>query len=102
MNQIILVGRLVNEPEIKERESGKEACSITLAVNRSFKNTDGIYETDCIPCILWQGIAENTKEYCHTGDVIGIKGRLQTTNGELEVIAEKVTFLSSKRNEENE
>ena len=103
LNQLVLVGRLANELELKESENGKKYCSITLAVPRSFKNADGEYDTDFIDCMLWQGIAENTKEYCHKGDVIGIKGRIQTNDNKIQIIAEKVTFLSSKKaeNEDN-
>ncbi len=104
MNQVVLVGRLCQDPEVVSTEKENQRSVITLAVNRPFKNSDGIYETDFIRCILWNNIALNTFEYCHTGDVIGIKGRLQTRNYEdenknkkfiMEVIAEKVTFLSS-------
>ncbi len=110
MNQVILVGRLCQEPEIATFDD-KQRSVITLAVNRSFKNSDGIYETDFIRCILWNNVALNTFSYCHTGDVVGIKGRLQTRNYEdeekkkkfiMEVIAEKITFLSSNKNSEKE
>ena len=109
MNQIILVGRLTSDPEIITTEKDKKMSAITIAVTRSFKNTEGIYESDFIRCILWNNIALNTCEYCHTGDVIGVKGRLQTRSYEdenknrkyiTEVIAEKITFLSSKKTEE--
>ncbi len=101
MNQVVLVGRLCQDPEIINKEKENQSGIITLAVNRPFKNIDGIYETDFIRCILWNNIALNTFAYCHIGDVIGIKGRLQTKNHKdekfsMEVIAEKVTFLSSK------
>ena len=112
LNQIVLVGRLVSDPEIKETESGKKVSNITLAVNRSFKNEEGIYETDFIDCILWNGIATNTSEYCKKGDLVGVKGRVQSTivsddsksideskKNELQIVAEKVTFLSSKKEE---
>lgn len=110
MNQVVLVGRLTSEPEIITTESDKKKTAITIAVARPFKNTEGIYESDFIRCILWNNIALNTCEYCHTGDVIGIKGRIQNRSYEIddetkyitEVIAEKVTFLSSKRQEEAE
>jgi single-strand DNA-binding protein len=104
MNQVILVGRLTSDPEVITTESNKKMTAITIAVGRSFKNQDGIYETDFIRCVLWNNIALNTCEYCHTGDVIGVKGRLQTRSYEdenkekkfiMEVIAEKITFLSS-------
>lgn len=115
LNQIVLVGRLVSDPEIKETESGKKVSNITLAVNRSFKNEYGIYETDFIDCILWNRIATNTSEYCKKGDLVGVKGRVQSTivsddsksideskKNELQIVAEKVTFLSSKNKESND
>ena len=106
LNQIILVGRLVQGPEIKELENGMRISYITLAVPRSWKNADGIYETDFIPCLLYKGIAENTAEYCKKGDVIGVKGRIQTKQEEtkniIEIVAERVTFLSSRKGTEEE
>ena len=96
LNQIVLVGRLVSDPEINETENGKKVSEITLAVSRSYKNSEGIYDTDVIPCIVWNVMAENAAEFCKKGDIIGVKGRLQRLEGnELQVVAEKVTFLSS-------
>ena len=104
LNQSILVGRIVREPEVRETESGTKVSNITLAVPRSYKNVNGEYDTDFINCVLWKGIAESTAEYCQKGDLIGIKGRLETRTIEteeipkhntIEVVAEKVTFLSS-------
>lgn len=108
LNQVVLVGRLVQNPEISPLENGKKKSSITLAVSRSFKNMDGEYETDFINCVLWNGIAENTCEYCKKGDIVGVKGRIQTRTAlqedsqkkyYVDVVAEKVTFLSSKKEE---
>ncbi len=108
LNQTVLVGRLVSDPELRETDNGNKVTNITLAVPRSYKNVNGEYDTDFIPCVLWKGIAENTAEYVKKGDLIGIKGHLQTRNLELdenikrqsvEIIAEKVTFLSSKKQE---
>ena len=100
LNQIVLVGRLVEDLEIKENENGKKVAYITLAVQRAFKNVDGVYETDFIECILWQGIAQSTSEYCKKGDLIGVKGRIQSNNKKIEIVAEKVTFLSNKKENE--
>lgn len=106
LNQVILVGRLVRNPELTITDTGKKRSFITLAVSRGYKNADGEYETDFLDCTLWTGIAENTHEYCKSGDVIGVKGRLQTwmlenedgtKSKKMEIIAEKVTFLSSSR-----
>ena len=108
LNQTVLVGRLVQDPKIYETENGNKITSITLAVPRSYKNINGEYDTDFIPCVLWKGVAENTAAYCHKGDLLGIKGRIQIRKAEgeeknyniTEVVAEKVTYLSSKRTDE--
>ena len=104
INQIMLVGRLVKTPDLFITESGKKGSFITLAVGRPYKNQNGEYETDFLDCTLWTGIAENTAEYCKTGDIIGIRGRIQsriidnadgTKQKIMEIVADKVTFLSS-------
>ena len=103
LNQVIMVGRLVSKPIVEENENGKKVCNITLAVPRSYKNAEGIYETDFIKCTLWNVIAENIVEYCNKGDVISVKGRLQCLSGnELQVVAEKVSFLSSGKTKKGE
>ena len=113
LNQVILVGRLVKTPDLFVAESGKKGTIVTLAVSRAFKNLNGEYDTDFLDCTLWTGIAENTAEYCKKGDVIGVRGRLQsriiekddgTKYKKMEIIADKVTFLSSGKadSEENE
>ena len=104
LNQSVIVGRLVSDLEVKETEMGRKVTNLLIAVPRSYKNAEGEYETDFIDCILWAGIAESTAEYCKKGDLLGIKGRLQSREVDgkrvLELVAEKVTFLSSKKNEE--
>ena len=111
LNQMILVGRLTRDITIEKNkekdipQENKKYAVISLAIPRSFKNAEGEYETDFIDCSLWNSIAENTAEYCKKGDIVGVKGRLQTSNYEkedgskvfkLDVVAEKVTFLSSR------
>lgn len=106
LNQAIIVGRIVKDPELRQTESGKNVTNVTLAVPRPYKNNDGEYDTDFISCVLWRGIAENTVEYCKKGDLVGIRGHIQTRTAEIneetkkqyvEVVADKVTFLSSRR-----
>ncbi len=107
-NLVYLIGRLVSDPELKTTENNKEYTTITLAVQRNFKNQDGIYETDFIKCSLWNGIASNTHEYCKKGDLVGIKGRIQVRSYEenketkyiTEIIVDKISFLASKKIEE--
>ena len=105
MNQTVLVGRIVQDPKITELEDGKKVCNITVAVPRSYKNANGEYDTDFIRSTMWSNIALNTCEYCKQGDLIGVKGRIQTRVIEKdnskqsiqEVIAEKVTFLAKSK-----
>ncbi len=110
LNQVVLVGRIVYDLELKKNDSGKKYLSLMLAIPRSFKNIEGTYDTDFIRCIVWDNVASNTSEYCKKGDIVGLKGRLQSRLVErnekkesiMEVIGEKVTFLtSSKEKEEN-
>lgn len=98
LNQVILVGRLSHDLEIKEIEENKKGLDIVLAVPRSFKNSEGIYETDFINCKVYDNMASNVLDYCKKGDLIGIKGRLQVVDNNMVIIAERVTFLSSKSN----
>lgn len=96
INSLVIVGRLVSDPEIKETKNGNKVTNITLAVPRSWKNVNGEYETDFIPVTLWKQIAETTTEYCKKGDSIGVKGRLARLSGEdLTIVAEKISFLAS-------
>ncbi len=109
-NLVYLIGRLCEDPDIKKYDDGKSMLTINLAVQRSYKNENGIYETDFIRCILWNGIAAHTSEYCKKGDLVGVKGRIQTRSYEdndekkyiTEVIVDKVSFLASKRDTDNE
>ena len=107
LNNVTLVGRLTRDPEVKiNKKTKKSRCFITLAVGRSYKNADGEYDADFIDVTVWDQLADNLAEYCHKGDVVGIRGRIETSsyddeNGEMKkstvVIAEKITFLSSKK-----
>ncbi len=110
LNQVVLVGRLVRKPELKEAENKSKFAYITLAVPRTFKNINGEYDCDFVDCILWDAAASNTVEYCDKGDIVGIRGRIQTRMVEedkekekvLEIICERVSFLTSKHQEEIE
>ena len=107
LNQIVLVGRIAKCPEVKVTETGKKYASLTLAVPRTYKNVNGEYDTDFLDCTLWTQVAEATSEYCSTGDMIGVKGRVQnriieasdgTRRRKTEIVAERVTFLTSNPN----
>lgn len=107
LNQIVLVGRMTKDISVNKSEKGSRVATLRLAVPRSFKNSEGTYDTDFIDCVLFDNIADNTAEYCKKGDIVGMKGRIQSRVIEkednkdyvMEIIAEKVTFLSSKKQE---
>lgn len=110
LNNVVLVGRLTSDPELKEVGKEGKVVNFTIAVQRSYKNTDGEYEADFINCNVWNAIAENMKEYCHKGDLVGVKGVLQSSSYEdkegnkrykTDVRVDKVTFLSSKKVEQD-
>ena len=103
LNQVVLVGRIVKTPELRVTDNGKKTAIVTLAVPRNYKNSNGEYDTDFLDCTLWTNVAENTTEYCQTGDMVGVKGRIQTRviqnedgtkKKKTEIVAEKVTFLA--------
>ena len=96
LNQVVLVGRITEIPETEEKNK------IIISVPRAFKNSDGEYDVDFIPVQLFKPLNESVKEYLTTGDLVGVKGRLQVIDKELLVVAEKLTFLSSKSKEEEE
>lgn len=107
LNQVVLVGRIVRSPELRVTENGKKTATVTLAVPRNYKNMNGEYETDFLDCTLWTNVAENTTEYCQTGDMVGVKGRIQTRviqnedgskKKKTEIVAEKVSFLAQAPN----
>lgn len=97
LNQVVLVGRLVSDPEVKETSSGTSISRITLAVPRSYKNINGEYETDFISCVLWKLMAINTKEYCRKGDIVGVKGRIESNVYEKMVIRNILLMLLLKK-----
>lgn len=108
MNNYMCVGRLVADPEVKETESGKSYSNITIAVPRSYKNADGEYETDFLDCTLWDTVAKTTTEYCKKGDMVAVRGRLETRIYETDsgekrkatnIVAEKISFLQSNPKE---
>lgn len=111
MNNFFGVGRLVADPEVKESENGKKYSNFTIAVQRSYKNADGVYETDFLDVVSFGPMAETTCEYCQKGDMVGVKGRVETSSYENEdgekrkstqIIADRITFLSSSKNKETE
>jgi len=78
LNQVVLVGRLTRNISVNKSNKGFKVATVSLAIPRSFKNSEGIYDTDFVDCIAFDTIAENTSEYCHKGDIVGNKSKRYT------------------------
>ena len=105
MNKVILIGRLVKDPEMRYTQSGKGVCSFTLAVDRRFSK-EGQQTADFIPIVAWNKLAEIVGDNLTKGRRISVEGRMQVRNYDAqdgtkryvtEVIADEVEFLDSKR-----
>lgn len=104
LNQTVLVGRLTQDLNKELIDNDGKVCQITISVPRSYKNDDGKYDVDFIPIVLTDNIGKNVCEYCKKGDVIGIRGRIESFKEKelynVKVIAERVTFLSNSKDAE--
>ncbi len=105
LNNVILVGRVTEDPQLKVLESGHKVVNVTLAIQKPFRNEENEYETDYIPVQAWMRTAEIVCDYIGKGSILGCKCRLQTRVIEInekkyrtiDVIAERISFISTKQ-----
>ena len=105
-NLVSIIGRLTKDPELQTSENDKSYSNITLAIQRSYKNSEGIYDTDFINTTLWEDQAKNACEHCHKGDILAIRGRLENykdkeDNTRLKLVPEKIAFLGRTNIDKN-
>lgn len=107
LNRIILIGRLVADPELRYTQSGIAVATFRLAVDRPFTNREGERETDFIDVVAWRKLAETCAHNLTKGRLTAVDGRLQVRSYEdnqgirrrvAEVVAEDVRFLDRPRN----
>ena len=105
INNVVLVGRLTRDVDLRYTSNGTAYASFTVAVERNFKNQNGEKETDFINCAMWRKAAENFANFTHKGSQVGIEGRIQTRNYEnqqgqkvyvTEVLAENFSLLEPR------
>lgn len=105
MNNVVLVGRLTKDPELKYTTNGIANLRFSIAVNRTFNSQNGERQADFINCVAWRGQAENMAKFLHKGSLIGVQGRIETgsyqapdgtTRYTTDVICENVHFLEPK------
>ena len=105
MNNIVLMGRLTKDPELRSTSNGNSVCSFTLAVDRNFAADGKERESDFIPVVAWRGTADFVSKYFQKGSMMAVQGALQTRKYEdkdgnkrtaFEVIASQISFCGGK------
>ena len=106
LNQIIIMGRLTRDPELRRTQSGTAVCSFSVAVDRDFKSQSGEKETDFIDVVAWRSTAEFAAKYFTKGRMAIVEGRLQirpwtdkdgNNRRSAEVVVDNIYFGDSKR-----
>ena len=105
INNVVLVGRLTRDPELRTTNSGTSVCSFTIAVDNRQKNPDGTKSASFIPCTAFQQSADNMSKFLKKGSLVGIVGRLNQRSylnkdnikvTVIEVLCDSVQFLEPK------
>lgn len=111
INNVVLVGRMTRDAELRYTPSNQAVATFTLAVNRNFKNQNGEREADFINIVIWRQQAENLANWAKKGTLLGITGRIQTRNYEnqqgqrvyvTEVVADNFQILESRATREGQ
>jgi single-strand DNA-binding protein len=110
LNQVTLMGNLTRDPDLRETPTGQKVTSFGLALNRSYKDSNGewLEATDFVDIVCWGPLAERVDQYLSKGRKCLVQGRLQSRNWEqdgqkrskVEVLASDVTFLDSRGSSE--
>jgi single-strand DNA-binding protein len=106
VNQVILMGNLTRDPELRQTPNGQNVCGFGLALNRAYRTQSGDWQeaTDFIDIVTWGPLAERVSQYLAKGRRVLVQGRLQSRSWEqdgqkrskVEVVANDVTFLDSR------
>ena len=111
LNRIVLIGRLVADPQLRYTQSGVAVTSFTLAVNRSFVSQSGEREADFNDIVAWRKLAEVCANHLNKGRLVAVEGRLQIRSYDdqngirrkaAEVVADQVQFLDWGRDSEGQ
>ena len=108
INNVVLVGRLTKDVEIRKTQSGLSVASFTVACDRRLsqeQKNNNEQSADFISCVAWRGSADFLGKYAHKGDTVGVEGRIQTRNYDrdgqkvyvTEIIANNVSILHSNQ-----
>lgn len=104
-NKVVLVGRLTHDPELRYTNNGVPIVRYSLAVNRNYKNADGVQETDFLSIVSWRKLAEISAKFLKKGKLVLVEGRVQSRKYQaqdgsprttVEIQAEQMQMLDSK------
>jgi len=106
INNVVLVGRLTRDIELRKTQSGLSVASFTIACDRRLsqeQKNNGEQSADFISCVAWRGSADFLGNYAHKGDTVGVEGRIQTRSYDrdgqkvyvTEIVANNVSILHS-------
>ncbi|MED0689937.1 single-stranded DNA-binding protein [Bacillus licheniformis] len=110
INNVVLVGRLTADIDLRYTQTGTAVGNFNLAVNRTFTNQNGEREADYIRCVAWRKTAETAANFVGKGSLVGIQGRIQTRHYDneqgqriyiTEVVAESIQYLDSRNKSNN-
>ena len=111
INQVVLVGRLTKDADLRYTSGGQAVATFNLAVNRNFTNQSGEREADFVNCVIWRKPAETLANYAKKGTLLGIAGRIQTRNYEnqqgqkvyvTEVVCDNFQLLEPKKDNQQQ
>lgn len=104
LNNVILMGRLVADPDMRVTTSNKSVVNFRIAVDRAYSKGNN-KQADFITIVAWENTADFVYKYFHKGDMIALRGEIQTRNYEdnsgnkrtaTEVLAREVSFCGGK------
>lgn len=111
INRVVLVGRLVRDPELRKTTTGNAVCTFTIAVDNRTKTPEGNRTASFLPCVTWMQLADTISKFARKGMLVGVEGRLNqrsfdrkdgTKGNIVEIICDSVQFLEPKAASANE
>ena len=110
INNVVLVGRLTKDLDLRYTPNGTAVATFTVAVNRAFTNQEGKRDADFINCVIWRKSAESMANFTRKGSLVGLEGRIQTRTYDnqqgqrvyvTEVVVESFSLLEPKNKDTN-
>lgn len=110
INNVVLVGRLTKDLDLRYTPNGTAVATFTVAVNRAFTNQEGKRDADFINCVIWRKSAESMANFTRKGSLVGIEGHIQTRSYDnqqgqkvyvTEVVVESFSLLEPKNKDSN-